>query len=71
MGNKGNGTYRALEARLEAKRYMAETENKERESETVRKREEEEKNDGALRESGEKSTSLLKGGEGSRISHST
>lgn len=39
MGNKGNGTYRALEARLEAKRYMAETENKEREGLRLRERE--------------------------------
>ena len=61
MGNKGNGTYRALEARLEAKRYMAETANKERESETVRRREEDEKNDGVLSESGEKSTESFKG----------
>ena len=61
MGNKGNGTYRALEARLEAKRYMAETENKERESETVRRREEDEKKDGVLSESGEKSTESFKG----------
>ena len=61
MGNKGNGTYRALEARLEAKRYMAETENKERESETVRRREEDEKNDWVLSESGEKSTESFKG----------
>ena len=43
MGNKRNGTYRALEARLEAKRYMAETANKERESETVRERRRREK----------------------------
>ena len=43
MGNKGNGTYRALEARLEAKRYMAETENKERESETEKERRRKEK----------------------------